>query len=180
MDNDVQKASTFSNYYLSVFSSPGARDDTKMKIVVSERIGDIEVSYNGIVKLLISLKPEKVPGPDRIPNYVLKSCSEIITHYLLVNFYRSLEDDSIPEDWKFWNVVPVHKYGSKDSVENYRPISLTSQCSKLMEHMISTNLNNHIESNNIYTGFQHGFRAGYSCNTQMVEFYHGISLSLIR
>lgn len=57
--DDVRTASTFSDYFLSIFSSPLANDDINMEMVMSERVGITECSYSGIVKLLSSLKPEK-------------------------------------------------------------------------------------------------------------------------
>ena len=42
----------------------------------------------------------------------------------------------MPEDWKRANVSPIYKKRNKNIAENYRPLRLTSQCSKLMESII--------------------------------------------
>ena len=52
--------------------------------------------------------------------------------------------------------------------ENYRPVSLTSVSCKLLEHVICKHLLNHLEKNNILTNLNHGFRSGYSCETQLL------------
>ena len=47
-----------------------------------------------------------------------------------------LNTGSIPSDWLLANVTPAYKKGNKDLCINYRPIFLTSVCSKVMEHLI--------------------------------------------
>ena len=42
----------------------------------------------------------------------------------------------IPHEWKKVNVVPVHKKGNKQSLKNYRPISLLPICSKIFERLV--------------------------------------------
>lgn len=138
---------------------------------------DIEFGYRGIIKLLCSLKTEKASGPDDVPNYVLRNSADVIAHYLTISFTKSLEDGSAPEDWKLANIVLTHKSGPRNNIQNYRLISLTSQCCKLMEHIIYSNLIKQLNVHNYFTLTQHGFRAGVSCNTQPLEFYHDIALS---
>ena len=61
--------------------------------------------------------------------------------------------------WKHANIVPVYKgSGSRYSVENYRPISLTSTICKVMESIIYDKICNHCSLNNLLTDSQHGFR----------------------
>ena len=52
--------------------------------------------------------------------------------------------------------------------ENYRPISLTSVTCKILEHIICRHLLKHLEKNKILTNLNHGFRSGYSCETQLI------------
>lgn len=78
-------------------------------------------------------------------------------------------------DWKTAYVVPVHKGESKKKVENYRPISLTSIVCKVMEHILYSAIMKHLIKHNTLTNDQHGFRKGFSCTTQLVEFYHDLT-----
>jgi len=57
----------------------------------------------------------------------------------------------------------------KALLPNYRPISLTSVCSKIMEHTIYSNGCKHLEYHGILTPRQHGFRPRFSCETQLVS-----------
>ena len=72
-------------------------------------------------------------------------------------------------------IIPCHycvvgyKKGPKTATENYRPISLTSVVSKLMEKIVGDKIMDHMGSNNLFTKHQHGFRKGYSCVTQLID-----------
>lgn len=63
----------------------------------------------------------------------------------------------------------IHKSGKISRVENYRPVSVTSTCYKQMEKIIRNAIVKHLEMNNILSPYQHGFRKGKSCITQLLE-----------
>ena len=52
--------------------------------------------------------------------------------------------------------------------ENYRPVSLTCIVSKVLEHIVYSNICRHLESENIITPRQHGFTPGHSCESQLI------------
>ena len=90
----------------------------------------------------------------------------------MILFNLSLSTGYLPNDWKNANVTLTHKGGAKDVISNYRPISLLSTTSKLLERCIH---------NYIYTitygdiSFnQHGFMKSKSTNTQLVDFYNNV------
>jgi hypothetical protein len=62
----------------------------------------------------------------------------VLTLYLILHlfFQASINQGILPTDWKTANVVPIFKKGNKSKAENYRPVSLTSEVSKMMEHII--------------------------------------------
>ena len=60
------------------------------------------------------------------------------------------------------------KKGEKCKASNYRPVSLTSICCKIQEHVITSNVLNHLDDYKILTDCQHGFRARRSCETQLL------------
>ena len=51
-------------------------------------------------------------------------------------FNDFLNEDTFSHEWKKANVVPLHEEGKKQSLKNYRPISLLLICSKIFEHLI--------------------------------------------
>ena len=118
---------------------------------------DIQVSANGIVKLLTNLKPHKAAGPDNIQARVLKELKTEIAPILEDIFQTSLNQGELPDDWKHANIAAAFKKGEKYLASNYRPISLTSICCKLMEHILASNIMSHLESHNILYDLQHGF-----------------------
>ena len=68
----------------------------------------------------------------------------------------------LPPDWVNANISPVFKTGDVHLADNYRPVSLTSVCYKRLENIICKHLLNHLESINILTNLNHGFRSGFS------------------
>ena len=81
-------------------------------------------------------------------------------------------------DWKKAIVVPIHKGGDRSVVKNCRPVSLTSVVCKQMEHVIEDYIRQVWEDRDwLYEG-QHGFRPGYSCESQIITVCQDISDSL--
>ena len=80
----------------------------------------------------------------------------------------------MPEDWKKALVTPIFKKGDKDSTANYRPISLTCICSKLLQHIITKSIKSHGEHHNLLYHLQHGFRRFKPCESQLIEFVSDI------
>ena len=122
------------------------------------------------MKLLKSVKPHKATGPDGVSARFLKEFSVEIAPALTLLYRNSLKQEALPQEWLHASIVPVYKGGNKDrsSVENYRPVSLTSICCKIMEHIIYSNVMNHLQTNNILSDVQHGFRNKRSCESQLL------------
>ena len=87
---------------------------------------------------------------------------------------QSLNTGTLPNDWLTANITPVYKKGSRSIPSNCRPIYLTSVCSKVMEHIVFHSIMQHVQDHGILSEFQHGFRPGYSCQTQLIDFIENI------
>ena len=98
-----------------------------------------------------------------INSRLLKECCDACAPILQLIFQRSLESGTIPNDWHNANVTPLFKKGEHYKTANYRPVSLTSICSKLMEHVIASQIMGHLNTNNILYDLQHGFWDKCSC-----------------
>ena len=139
-----------------------------------EQIEQIKVTTPRVAKLLRNLNPAKAPGPDNIPNQVLKTCADQIAPALRCIYQKSLDTGTLPADWLEANISCVFKKGDRHQPENYRPISLTSVPCKILEHIICHHIHLHLESNNILTHLNHGFRSGYSCKSQLLTTTHDL------
>jgi hypothetical protein len=101
-----------------------------------------------------------------------------IAPILTILFNKSVTTGIVPSDWRTANVSPVYKKGQKYNPENYRPISLTCICCKLLEHLIAKHIMSHADTHNILYPLQHGFRTGRSCETQLLEFFDDVTLNM--
>ena len=70
--------------------------------------------------------------------------------------------------WKLANVTPIFKKEDKQLVKNYRPISLLPICGKMFEKLTFNSLYLYLNSNNLITPNQSGFRPGDSCSNQLL------------
>ena len=179
-DDPKRKAELLNQQFQSAFSQ---KDDTRNlpEVMLPRDISpaeDVVITENGILKLLLNLKTNKAPGPDDVRPIVLKSLAPEIAPILTFIFQVSLDTGVVPSDWKKANVTPVFKKGDRNKAENYRPISLTCICCKLLEHVITSHIMNHAEANNILYPLQHGFRRGRSCETQLVDFVDDLSKNM--
>ena len=110
----------------------------------------------------------KSVGPDRISGEIIKIGGEAMIPYTARLLEITMNNGTLPGDWNRATVVPIHKGGDRSLVSNYRPVSLTSVVCKQMEHAIATYLRQVWGANDwLYEG-QHGFRPGYSCESQVI------------
>ena len=141
---------------------PHLQQDTTTKMP------EIEISKNGLLKLLKNLKPGKAAGPDRLKPLLLRELREEIAPIIKIIFDRSLQTGKLPADWVKANVMPVFKKGDKSLASNYRPISLTCILCKVLEHILASNIVKHLDGQGLMYDLQNGFREKMSCETQLI------------
>src|SRR2546425_2979730 len=90
----------------------------------------------------------------------------------------SIQTGVIPQDWRDAIVAPLHKKGSKNKSENYRPVSLTSIISKLLESIVKDNLVKHLDKYALIRSSQHGFTSGKSCLSNLLDFFEEVTRNL--
>ena len=112
--------------------------------------------------LLSTYKAKTASGLDGISSAMLRGTAESMYPILTALFNCSLRQGVVPSDWKISNVIPIPKSGDPSLATNYRPISLLSLVSKVLEHLVHSKLLNYIIQNNLLADCQHGFRPGSS------------------
>ena len=126
-----------------------------------------------------SLKPNTAAGPDHLSPRVLKELSDHLADPLTWIFKKSLNEEHVPKDWRHALVAPIYKNkGSRSDPDNYRAISLTSVCCKMLEHIECIHIMKHIDGNDLLYPLQHGFRKQRSCETQLNELVHDLAKNM--
>lgn len=83
----------------------------------------ISFAVSEIFEAINSLDLNPCPGPDGIPNTMLRSCIFSLSVPLCILFNRSLIVGSIPSQWKTRFITPIYKSGNKSVIANYRPVA---------------------------------------------------------
>lgn len=121
-----------------------------------------------VKKALSSVNTRKGAGPDEIPPSVLKNCSRALARPIATIFNRSIAESKFPTEWKIASVTPIHKAGSLNNVENYRPISILSCLAKVFEKMVYTYVYPTVQ--NVISEKQHGFVKKRSTTTNLMVY----------
>ena len=72
-------------------------------------------------------------------------------------FTKSMEQGIVPSSWKQAHVNAIFKKGDRKEAKNYRPISLTSVCGKVLESIVCDKIVSQMMTNNLFCDEQHGF-----------------------
>ena len=122
------------------------------------------------LKDAISKAHDTATGPDEVHYQMLKHLPPKSLQALLDIFNDMWETGKFPESWELATIIPIPKPG-KDHAEpnSYRPIALTSCLCKTLERMINVRLVWYLESNNLISPVQSGFRSERSTNDNLVR-----------
>ena len=131
-----------------------------------------------INSLVINLKPTNAEGLDYMPTKIIKISSNIISEHLSKIFNLSLSTGVFPDMLKEAKIFPIYKADKRILVENYRPISILSPFSKIIERLIFNRLIIFLNENKILYDYQFGFRRNHSTELALVEISDQIYKSL--
>ena len=117
---------------------------------------------------ILNLDKSSSQGFAGIPTKVLNHCSDELTLPLTLLFRACILSKRFPNELKVAMITPIFKgKGDKNSLDNYRPISVLSPVAKIFEKILCDQLTNHLEANYLFRPAQHGFRRKLSCETAM-------------
>ncbi|CAB3991101.1 Hypothetical predicted protein [Paramuricea clavata] len=157
-----EKAELFNTYFYSVFRPAKSTEITEapLSLPTSALLSDFSISEEEVAEHLSNLDPSETPGQ------ILKQCSSVIAPCLCSLFNHSIQSGTLPSELKSANVTPVHKKNKKEPAINYRPISLLSIISKVLERCVCHRFFEHVQDK--INKSQQGFFHGHSCVTQLL------------
>ena len=174
INSDNGMAELMNRYFTVVYTVEDLQNIPHVPLVYTgtSPLRKINITVDRVREKIRKLNANKSPGPDGIyPREIKEAEKELAPHFCEI-YCTSLAQKKAVTDWKLQNITPIFKKGSKDNPGNYRPVSLTSVPGKILESIIAEDITKHLESNNLISDSQHGFRRGRSCLTNLLEFFH--------
>ena len=135
-------------------------------------------SYNEVLEALYAVDPKKSVGPDNLDPNLLQLSAPLICGALTHIFNLTLLSSCIPTLWKTAFVLPLHKGGPADDLNNYRPISKLSCLAKILEQLVNKQLKMFLTSFSILNEYQSGYRSGHSTVTAVTKVVNDIIKAL--
>ena len=138
---------------------------------------DYPFSEKEIYESINSLKNRKASGPDGILNEMLKCGRHYLVKPILHLFNMIISEASIPQEWKTGYLRVIYKSGDINLPENYRGIAICSCLGKLFTKTLNNRLQEKLESEDIYSKHQAGFRKDYRTSdnvyilSQIIKYY---------
>ena len=165
------------NSFSSVFNQ-NPPDNVLNHQTCSSFIPDLSITPDITFKALSSLDPNASMGEDPLHPRLLKLLAGELSFPLTIIFNASLRSGQLPALWLSSIIIPIFKKGSKFDPLNYRPISLTSSCCKVLERIIAAHLNKFLDEHCLISTEQFGFRAGCSTVDQLLLTYNDVTQML--
>ena len=165
----------FNNYFAKQ-CTPFSTDSVLPTLTyhTNNRLSHFNITTEEVANILKFLNVSKAHIPDDTSAQMIKLCSDIVCEPLQVIFQNILDTGIFPDQWKEANVTPVHKKKDKQTVSNYRPISLLPLFAKVFEKVVFDHLYQFLKENSLITKNQSGFTPGDSGTNQLISLIHDI------
>lgn len=173
-DNFNELANSFNKHFSSVFNSCStdvspvfynANIQTNLQSMFFEPVDVTELT-----NIINSLPNKKSTGFDKIDKnmiiIIFNHFSDLLTNLINISFDQGI----FFSDLKKSLVVPIFKKGDKNDLNNYRPISLLSIFSKVIEKIMHTRLTKFLEKHSVLADNQYGFRKGKGTELALMKF----------
>ena len=174
---DSEKAEIFSDYFSKIYTIESETVFEELAPVLSHPNSVLSMSDSSLVifsedqvaSKLRELKINKSPGPDLIHPRIIYEARTTLVGPLTYLFNKSMRLSALPDEWRTSIVTVLHKKGRKDCIDNYRPISLTCICCKIMESLVTDFIMSHLLLNNLLSSNQYGFIKKRSTVLQLLK-----------
>lgn len=140
--------------------------------------GNNLATANEISEIIQHSATKKAAGADKISNFILKRMPQMVIILLTIVMNNCISNCYFPTKWKTAKVVAIPKKGDTTSISGYRPISLLSNISKILEHLIAKKLKRWCTEFNIIPDNQYGFREKHSTLHPLTKFHHDVVAAL--
>ncbi|CAB3228446.1 unnamed protein product [Arctia plantaginis] len=143
-------------------------------------MGFLPIDESEVESQILQLRSNCAIGWDGIPSTILKKCRETLVPPITYAFNLCLQRGVFPNALKKAIVYPIFKKGDRNCISNYRPISVLSAISKILEKILNKQLRCFLDKNRVIADNQYGFRSGVSTEDAVLDLTEFVARSLDR
>ena len=128
------------------------------------------INPESISKIINNLDTSKATQQGDIPTKIIKDNKDLFSYFISASFNNAVNKGVFPNELKQADIKPIYKKESRNEKENYRPISILPNLSKIFERCMYDQLKDHFDK--LLSKYQCGFRKGFStqhCLLAMIE-----------
>lgn len=157
--------SNLSNYFFQCYNAEAEEFCENNDFTITNEIFpelDEPITCSEILSAVKSLKRNKAYGNDCLLNEYFIESIDILSSHICDLFNCILNSGCFPDKWTEGIIIPLHKKGNQNDVNNYRGITLVSCLSKLFTTVINRRIEKFCNEHNTISDAQFGFRKGRS------------------
>ena len=167
----LEIANAFDHYFATIGKNMASKIPHKggYENYVRQSHGRFELAIPDCViieKIMKNQQPKMSCGKDTINDRIVKTCCKELAEPMAIIIANSIREAHVPGAFKIARIIPLFKKGQANDCGNYRPVSLLSALSKILEKVICQQLMTHLEQNGSLCPNQFGFRP--KCQTAYV------------
>ena len=132
-----------------------------------DALSSIVINEEFVKQAISKLRNGKATGKDSIPGEFLKHGGNILQNALLGMFSRIKLLEQLPSEWFEGIVKPIHKDGSKECLNNYRGITISSILYKVLVIIMEDQIMKYAEAKHIFGEYQGAFRKNRRCEDHL-------------
>ena len=168
---DVSIAELINDFFVGISAGLPPMDPDVISQLSPDYTYDFIIDPSEVDNRLSRIKIHKAPGPDGIPNWLLRDFSPLLCQPLSAIFNASLREGFFPPIWKSAEVIPIPKVNPPTSIQDdLRPISLLPTVGKVLEGIVKDWLIPSLDP--LLDGNQFGCRRGRSTTHALIAIQH--------
>ena len=155
---DSELADEMNDFYARFDTHDFSAEHSSIRETVSTADSDITIDEEAVLYRFKTINQRKSSGPDNVSGRLLKSCAEQLCGIFRFIFQMSLNLQKVPRIWKEATIVPVAKNNTPKTLNDFRPVALTSVVMKSFERIVKCLILNQVHDK--LDPLQFAYRAG--------------------
>ena len=183
VEEPAKMTELFANHFYNSFNHNANQADLKFSSPNSSKNNDltnIKINFDVVSRVVSSLPNKCSEDREGFSYAIVKGGGDILSFQLCRLFQLSLSTESLPSDWKKSVIYTIKKKTNPKTVNDFRPISITSCICRIFERIIRDAIHRFLDDNHSFNLSQHGFMRGRSTLTAHLTYSNDLSNALDR